>query len=63
MKDIKSTPASRWAKKYKKRYWNNLGIVMIFIGIPFLIIPPLGIGIIAIGIYMIYKNNKYWKKK
>ncbi len=61
---IESTPASRWAQNYKKRYLYNLGGALIFFGLIFLFGSIfLGLGLMGIGGYIIYKNKKYWEGK
>lgn len=61
---VKDTPASRWAKKYKQRYFTTFGIVLAIIGF-FILFGSilLGIAIMIIGLLIAYLNHKYWKKK
>ena len=61
---IKSTPASRWVQRYKKRYFYTFGVALIFIGLFSLIFSKaFGISMILLGILLIIWNNKYLGKK
>ena len=63
---VKSTPASRWAFRYGRRYGYTLYGSLIFIGLIALLFGGsgivIGITLIIIGGFLIRRHNNYHKK-
>lgn len=64
---IDSTPASRWAGRYRKRYGYNFFGAIIFIGLIAMLFGGfgivLGLACIAVGGFFIWKHNEFHRGK
>ena len=60
--NIESTPASRWAARYRKRYGYNFYGMITFLGFVTIFFNFfIGIGIMGIGGYLIKKHYEHHK--
>jgi len=63
---VKSTPVSRWAFRYRKRYGYNFSGALILVGIIALFFGGLGVAIgmafILVGAFVMWGHHDYHKK-